>query len=770
MSRKPTYEELKQRVEELEKKAASKTEKALLESKELFEKTFLALKDAVFILNSQIPPRITDCNPAATEMFGYTKEEMQGRTTVFLHVSEGTLKEFQKDLYHQVEILGYYHMPKFEMKRKNGAIFSSQHTVLVLLGEEGQRIGWVSVIGDITEHEEADEALRESEKKYKTLTESSLTGIYIIQDNEFVFVNKRFADMHGYSMEEMVGREYLKFMHPEEKEQIEQRLSRRLRGEDVPRNYEVRLLHRDGKTLWCEIMATVILYNGRPAIMGNFIDITERKETEEALRNSEARYRQMVEYAPTAIYEVDPTNFRIVKVNDVMCQILGYTEEEFLSMDPMVLFTEESKQLVLERTAKILAGEEVSDTVEYKVKRKDGSELWALVNTRVFYREGKPVSAISIAQDISERKRLEAQLLQAQKLKAIGTMASGVAHNFRNVLAVISMQGQILRMKYADSSELKDIAERVNTYVERGAQLVDGLMQFSRRQTKKEYQPLNLAEVIRETYQLISISFDKMITVRTKTPKSLLVIGDHSELSQVLMNLYANARDAMPKGGELRIEASRQDKKAMVVVKDTGYGMDKETQERCFDPFFTTKEISKGTGLGLSATYGIVKEHGGEIRVSSKLGRGTTFKLYFPLALSDERAEQESYTRMIRGRGQKILIVDDETEMCKLMQQLLETLGYRVVCVTSGKTAIRKYKAWQPDAVLLDRNMPEMDGLTCAEKIMGHDPSAKILIMSGYDEDDASEMAEEKKKRLRGYLTKPIDIKKLNTHLIQLFR
>jgi CheY-like chemotaxis protein len=208
----------------------------------------------------------------------------------------------------------------------------------------------------------------------------------------------------------------------------------------------------------------------------------------------------------------------------------------------------------------------------------------------------------------------------------------------------------------------------------------------------------------------------------------------------------------------------------MVVVKDTGYGMDKETQERCFDPFFTTKEISKGTGLGLSATYGIVKEHGGEIRVSSKLGRGATFKLYFPLALSDERAEQESYTRMIRGRGQKILIVDDETEMCKLMQQLLETLGYRVVCVTSGKTAIRKYKAWQPDAVLLDRNMPEMDGLTCAEKIMGHDPSAKILIMSGYDEYDASEMAEEKKKRLRGYLTKPIDIKKLNTHLIQLFR
>jgi len=365
---------------------------------------------------------------------------------------------------------------------------------------------------------ESKEASRESEKKYKTLTESSLTGIYIIQDNEFVFVNKRFADMHGYSIEEMVGREYLKFMHPEEKERIEERLSRRLRGEDVPHNYEVRLLHRDGKTLWCEIMATVIQYNGRPAVMGNFIDITQRKETEEALRNSEARYRQMVEYAPTAIYEVDPINFRIVKVNDVMCQILGYTEEEFLSMDPMVLFAEGSKQLVLERTAKILAGEEVPDSVEYKVKRKDGSELWALVNTRVFYKKGKPVSAISIAQDISERKKLEEQLLQAQKMKAIGTMASGVAHNFRNVLAVISMQSQVVQMKYADYPEMESICDTVNTYVDRGAQLVDGLMQFSRRQTKKEYQPLNLADIIRDAYQLISISFDKMIIIRTRIP------------------------------------------------------------------------------------------------------------------------------------------------------------------------------------------------------------------------------------------------------------
>ena len=745
-------------------------EKALMESKELFEKIFLAHRDAIFILNSEIPPKIVDCNPAAIELFGYAREEMQGRTTVFLHVSEEALIKFQKNLYPQIEKHGYCYMPEFEMRRKNGAIFSSEHTVAPLIDEKGQRIGWVSMIHDITQRKWAGEALRESEKKYKMLSESSLTGIYILQDDRFVFVNKRLADIHGYSVEEMVGHEYLEFMHPMERELIEQKVSKRLAGEDVPQNYEARLLKRDGRTLWCEIMATVIQYKGRPAILGNLIDISERKKVEEALRHSEARYRQMVEHAPTAICEIDAINLKFLGVNEVMCEILGYTEEELLSMDPLALLTEESKQLALEISEKISAGEKAPDTVEYKVKTRDGRELWALVNTRILYENGKAARALGIAQDISERKRLEVQLLQAQKMKAIGTMASGVAHNFRNVLAVISMQSQIAQMKYGDDSEFRDIAERVNTYVERGAQLVDGLMQFSRKHTKKEYQPLNLAEVIRETYQLISISFDKMINIRTKIPEKLTVIGDHSELSQVLMNLYANARDAMPEGGELRIEARKRRGKALVAVSDTGCGMDKETQERCFDPFFTKKEISKGTGLGLSITYGIVKEHGGEIQVLSKLGRGSTFKLYFPLAPSGEQEEQASPTQMIRGKGQKILIVDDETDMCKLMQDLLETLGYQVASVNSGKAAIVKYESWRPDAVLLDRNMPEMDGLTCAEKIMDHDHNAKILIMSGYDEDESSDMAEEKKKLLKGYLTKPINMKKLNTYLFQLFQ
>ena len=212
-------------------------------------------------------------------------------------------------------------------------------------------------------------------------------------------------------------------------------------------------------------------------------------------------------------------------------------------------------------------------------------------------------------------------------------------------------------MKYRDERALQEIACVISNYSKRGEQLIEGLMQFSRRESKKDYQPLNLDEVIRETYELTSISFDKMINIHLKIREPLTIMGDHAGISQVLMNLCTNAMDAMPEGGELHMEAKKEGGRALVIIADTGQGMDKETQERCFDPFFTTKEVNKGTGLGLSTTYGIVKEHRGDIHVYSELGQGTTFKLYFPLASSDRRILEESSTKIVRGKGEKVLVI-----------------------------------------------------------------------------------------------------------------
>jgi two-component system cell cycle sensor histidine kinase/response regulator CckA len=501
-------------------------------------------------------------------------------------------------------------------------------------------------------------------------------------------------------------------------------------------------------------------------------EIGERERIEEALRASERRYRNLFDSISDFIYTHDLEG-RFLSVNRATAQTLGYTSSELVgkSVSDFMLpkYRQAFRQEYLEQIKKRGFFTGVSRYVS-----SEGTHHYVEYRNILVQQDGNKPYVSGVGRDITERieaeievGKLEQQLFQSQKMEAIGTMAGGVAHNFRNILAVVSMNSELVRMKYRDEQVLQEIADIISSYSKRGEQLIEGLMQFSRREGKKDYQPLNLDEVIRETYELISISFDKMINVRLKIPESLSIMGDHAGISQVLMNLCTNAMDAMPGGGELRMEARKEGEKALVIVADTGEGMDKETQEKCFDPFFTTKEVNKGTGLGLSTTYGIVKEHGGDIHVYSEPGQGTTFKLYFPIASSDEPILEKSSSAIVRGHGEKVLIVDDEREMCRVMEELIKRLGYQAAYVRSGNSAIVKYKSWRPDVVLLDRNMPEMDGVSCSEKIMDYDPNAKIVIISGYDQDGPSGIDEEEKRLIKGYLTKPIEMARLSEELAQ---
>jgi PAS domain S-box-containing protein len=490
------------------------------------------------------------------------------------------------------------------------------------------------------------------------------------------------------------------------------------------------------------------------------------------LQESEQRYRTLFEDSRDPIF-ITTEEGQFVDVNRSMLDLFGYSREAMIGMNIREIHSHyDDWARVLDELNK----GSVRD-FETRLKRNDASEMECLLTATLRRADDDAILGYQgIIRDITDRKRdeeerrkLEAQLMQAQKMEAIGTIAGGVAHNFRNILTVISMNSQILQMRYSDDSTIQKSAEVLNSYVDRGAKLVSGLMQFARKQDKKEFKPLNLASVVQETYELISKSFDKMIDIRISVPESLPILGDHSGLSHVLMNLCANARDAMPGGGMLTIEARRQGDRALVLVSDTGCGMDKETKDKCLDPFFTTKEVNKGTGLGLSTTYGIVKEHAGEISVFTEVDQGTTFKLSFPIDRSGELDAQKQVPEISRGDGQKILIVDDEGEMCKSMAELLTGIGYRADSVNTGKAAIIKYQSWHPDAVLLDRNMPEMDGISCGEKIMEFDPTAKIVIISGYDEHGSVALDEERKKFIRGYLTKPVDMNQLSSLLAQLF-
>lgn len=467
----------------------------------------------------------------------------------------------------------------------------------------------------------------------------------------------------------------------------------------------------------------------------------------------------MLESIAEGVLEI--SNGRVVYANSAALSIFEVSQEKLLNSDPLDLFGSKTSA----RVASMLKSES-EEPLEIGV-RKPITIREKLATIKIVPIKKSRFNKIMLVTDVTSRSRMEMELEHARKMESIGTIASGIAHNFRNTLAGILTNSQVVQMNYQDE-QLLEIISRINSSVQRGAQLVDKLLEFSYKQIKKEFKLLDLVDLIKGTNELIRESFDKRINIHMKVPDSLPVLGDQSGLSSVLMNLYNNARSAMPEGGSLSIEAGRQGNAAVITVSDTGQGMDEEALKKCFDPFFTTKEIGKGTGLGLSTAYGVIKSHNGTITVKSRLNEGTEFKIVIPLAMDTEEMpalpeeEAVSVSEIAHGYGKKILVVDDEVEFLKALVQLLGTMDYRVASAARGSEAIERYKTWQPDLVLMDINMPEMDGFTCARKIFEFDPKANIAIMSGYDQNSQFTGKEDERKMFKGYLTKPIGLYELS--------
>ena len=365
------------------------------------------------------------------------------------------------------------------------------------------------------------------------------------------------------------------------------------------------------------------------------------------------------------------------------------------------------------------------------------------------------------------QQQLQKQLSHAQKMESLGRLAGGVAHNFRNILQAILGNAQFLQMVYSQDGQLQKIARAINESVAKGSDFIYSLLRFSRQEVEKENLPLDLKSVLDETYKIISNTFDKSIKIATKIEKPLPIKGDRLSLGQVFINLCNNARDSMPDGGELRIEAKKDKKAVVVTISDTGCGMDEETLKNIFDPFFTTKDVGEGTGLGLSITHGIIKENKGKISVSSQPGKGTIFRVAFPVAEKYEQIEPEAPQRIRHGKGEKILIVDDEPAVLEGLENMIKSIGYKVDSVSSGSQAIEHYKTHKPDVVLLDWKMPHMDGATCAKKIIENDPAARIVIISGYQETAINKIDAGLKKTLKGLILKPCKLENLNKAILE---
>ena len=365
-------------------------------------------------------------------------------------------------------------------------------------------------------------------------------------------------------------------------------------------------------------------------------------------------------------------------------------------------------------------------------------------------------------QAIENQQKLQKQLSHAQKLESLGRLAGGVAHNFRNILQAVLGNSQFLQMAYSQDALLQKITRIINESVRKGSNFIDSLLKFSRQDVEKEMLPINLKDVLDEAYRIISNTFDHRIKIVTKIEDSLPMRGDHLSLNQVFINLCNNARDAMPGGGELTIEAKKDTEKVMVTISDTGCGMDEEIVKNIFDPFYTTKDIGEGTGLGLSITHGIIEEHTGTVSVSSQPNKGTKFTISFPIAEKFVQTESESPKKIRHGKGQKVLIVDDEPEVLKSLENMVKSIGYEVDSARSGNKALEHYKTYKPDVVLLDWKMPVMDGETCAKKILKNDPAARIVIISGYQESAVNEEETGLKNDIKDFVLKPFDIDEIS--------
>jgi len=491
--------------------------------------------------------------------------------------------------------------------------------------------------------------------------------------------------------------------------------------------------------------------------------------TQAKLSESEARFKAMFDHMSSGVVvygvEKDGADFVIVNFNSAYERIEKTLQKDAVGkswLEACPHYKDTAIQESLRRVARTGLSESGSLTF------MEGDEI---MGWRDYYAYRLPSGEIvAIFDDVTERKRaereqraLQEQLIISQRMESIGAFAGGIAHNFRNILQAISGNTEFLEFVCGEKQEIAELTTNIFDSVEKGVDLINNLLHFSRRggvEYRMSY--LDMSDVIRQTHEIISRVFNKNIDIRVQAEKGLYVKGNRSLLSQVFMNLYSNASDAMPNGGRLRIDAVTKHDQVIVTVSDTGIGMDEETLEKIFDPFFTMKEVGKGTGLGLATVHGIIEEHNGSISVSSTPGKGATFRISLPNARPEAVEEIESGREIILGRGEKVLIVDDERPALDALAAIINKLGYKAIPMERPMEALDTYREIAPDLVLMDRGMPRMDGVTCARKIVERDPMARIIMVSGYEETGPNGIEESAKPLIKGYLTKPCRMEELS--------
>jgi two-component system cell cycle sensor histidine kinase/response regulator CckA len=601
---------------------------------------------------------------------------------------------------------------------------------------------------------QVEEALQESENRYRTIFENTGTVMAIIEEDTTIsLVNSEFERVFGYATEEVEGKKsWTQFIAVDDLGKMkEYHCARRIDSSAAPRSYECRGIDSKGNVR--DLFITVVMLPGTRKSIVSALDVTDQKRVEKTLEESEKRYRDLFENANDIIYTHNLTG-DITSANRTALSTFGYSLEEALELNIAKLVDPEYLSLASEKIKEKIETRKPTSPYEILCRSKDGKEVWVEVSTRLIEKDGKPLGVEGIGRDISERKRLERQLLQAQKMEAIGTLAGGIAHDFNNLLTTIQGYTELAMMKTGETDPLHMNLKRVWHSAVRAADLTRQLLLFSRRQPM-EFASLNINKTVSNMLMMLDRLIGENIVASIELePEVWTVSADAGNLEQVIMNLTVNARDAMPNGGKLTMKTenvhvdrhycdtysyARPGNFVCLSIEDTGVGMNKEIVQHIFEPFFTTKEPGKGTGLGLSVVYGIVKEHEGWINVYSEPGQGSTFRIYLPavsVRVEDEAKEKVSLEK-IQGRGERILLVEDEKGVREFAASVLGENGYAVYEAINVQDALDIFEREKGNfqLVFTDVVLPDRSGIELVDELLSRKSGLPVLLSSGYTDD-----------------------------------
>jgi PAS domain S-box-containing protein len=626
--------------------------------------------------------------------------------------------------------------------------------------------------------EQANAERRASEERFRQLAEH-INEVFWMTDvakNEMIYISPAYEVIWGRTCASLYAspRNWLDAIHPEDRERIVQ--SAFTNQATGTYDEEYRIVQPDGAIRWIHDRAFPVRNQTGEVyrIAGLAQDITERKQSEQARRVSEARYRTLAETAQDIIYVID-REFRMEYINEYGVRQFGRSLPEMIGRHLTELFPPETTQWQLADMAGVFR---TGESLYRQRQLSTGQRLMWLDSRLVPIKNatGEVESILGISRDITEHKQVEGQRLRTQRLESIGTLAGGVAHDLNNALAPILMATELLRLEFPDTAAT--YLDLIQAGAKRGADMVKQLLTFAKGAEGERLlvQPKHL---LKEMEKLIRSTFPKNIELQTRYAKDLrTILGDATQLHQVLLNLCVNARDAMPEGGTLTLEAENMELETVYAdalmdakpghyvvwrVMDTGPGIPPEILDRIFEPFFTTKGPEKGTGLGLSTVIGIVKSHGGFVRVYSVPGQGSTFAVYLPTYGSDadDTALLTETDMTFRGHGETILVVDDEAAVRNVLRAVLTKLNFKVLTASDGTAALVQVTEQQAKlrAVITDLHMPHMDGLSFVRVLKGRLPQTGIIVASGrLDEREENEF---KKLGVSALLDKPFTQEKL---------